>query len=282
MSSVNYLIKIISLVVFLSSGNATSAIESSKVLPNCLAPKEYLADLDRYKSVIKIEQDYSCLVDLSSIQQKIHNYQLIDIRLSDENLNLDDIWKLPIKELQHKDYLAEKNLLLLGDDFSRVEAANICFNLKNKGFQKTKILVGGFNLWASYKNSQPNNPSIKSIEPHNVIYEYFNGSVILAVSDKNIANKLSRLGFSHHFVVESTNLTQNLSQLIITKTMNGFLPLVYIGDSVVDQTILSNYPNFYQLDGGITALEKQIQNDVITDLSRFDVLEVAACENSKL
>lgn len=255
---------------------------ATDVFNKCAASPEYLADLVNYKNAIKLDQDFSCLTDFPSIQQKISHYQPLDIRPGDLVNNDSTIWKLDINQLKHKDYLQHKKLLLLGDDFSRVKAANDCYNLKKQGFDQVKILVGGFNIWESYNNKQRQTKTFQSVTARDFIHEFFNGTVTVAVSDKNTATKLSALGIDN-YLVETHSLSQKLSDLIINKTMNGYFPLVYIGDtSFLNNAKLHQYPNFYYLEGGFDALQAQLKTDVMTDMSRYDLLNLAACENAQL
>lgn len=261
---------------------ASELLIAADVFNKCPASPEYLADLAKYKNTIKIDQDFSCLTDLPSIQQKISHYQLIDIRSTDNVNNYSQIWKLNVNQLKHKDYLQHKKLLLLGDDFSRVKAANDCYNLKKQGFDQIKILVGGFNIWDSYNNKQQYTQTSQRVTARDFIHEFFNGTVIVAVSDKNTATKLSALGIDS-YLIETQSLSQKLSDLIINKTMNGYFPLVYIGDtSSLHNAKLHQYPNFYYLEGGFDALQAQLKTDVMTDMSRYDLLNVTACENAQL
>lgn len=255
---------------------------AANIFNKCPASPEYLADLANYKNTIKLDQDFSCLTDFPSIQQKISHYQLVDIRPGDLVNNDSTIWKLDVNQLKHKDYLQHKKLLLLGDDFSRVKAANDCYNLKKQGFDQVKILVGGFNIWDSYNSKQTYTRASQKVTARNFIHEFFNGTVTVAVSDKNIATNLSALGIDN-YLIDSHSLFHNLTDLIVNKTMNGYFPLVYIGDTAsLNDTKLNHYPNFYYLEGGFDALQAQLKTDVMTDMSRYDLLNVAACENAQL
>jgi hypothetical protein len=240
--------------------------------PSCAAPKEYLTDLARFADTIKVEQDFSCLTDLPSITSRLSQYQLIDLRSVGM---LDNAWKLSINELKLKSYLSDRKLLLLDDRFSRVKAAANCALLKKSGFTQTKILLGGAELWQEYKNNHKPNHESKFVTAKDFMYEYFNGSVLVVTANKDIAKTLMLLGIDKVTILQSND---TLSDLIINKSLNGYLPVVLVDEPYKSNNLLTRYSNLFALEGGITALENQFKIDVMTDLSRFDTLGVSACE----
>lgn len=242
----------------------------------CAAPQEYQKDLLRFTNTIRIDQDFSCLTDLPSINSKLPKYQLIDIR---SKATLDDAWKMSVNDLKLKNYLNDRKLLLLGNHFSRVEAAAHCAMLKSHRFTQVKILVGGAQLWQQYKNNHKPDSNSKLIAPKDFMYEYFNGSVLVVAANKNIYQKLMLLGVEKIALFQSN---EALSDLIINKSSSGYLPVVLVNDIEESNDLVNRYSNLFVLNGGIAALENQFKMDVMTDMSRFDTLEVSACENRRL
>lgn len=261
---------IFSLPLTAASGTLTQNAHS------CAAPQEYQKDLLRFTNTIRIDQDFSCLTDLPSINAKLPQYQLIDIR---SKATLDDAWKMSVNDLKLKSYLNDRKLLLLGNHFSRVEAAAHCAMLKRHGFTQIKILVGGAQLWQQYKNNYKPNSDSKLIASKDFMYEYFNGSVLVVAANKNIYQRLMLLGVEKIALFQSN---ESLSDLIINKSSGGYLPVVLVNDLEQSNSLVNRYSNLFVLNGGITALENQFKMDVMTDASRFDTLEVSACENRNL
>lgn len=244
---------------------------------NCPASKEYLSDLARYTSNNKTEQDYSCLTDLPSINTSLSQYQLID---TDSKAALAaDVWKMSIDELKLKHYLHDRKLLLLGNKFSRVEAASYCSILKKNGFNRIKILIGGAQLWRQYKEKDTYKPSDVTVTAKDFMYEYFNGSVQVVAANQSIYQRLTRLGIEKPTLFQSNTA---LSDFILNESSGGYIPVVFVGDIKESDSLQNRYPNFFILNGGIAALENQFKTDVMTDASRFDTLEVSACASRNL
>jgi rhodanese-related sulfurtransferase len=254
---------------------AASGYLTQKVL-SCAAPKEYQKDLAQFSNTIKVDQDFSCLTDLPSIKAKLPQYQLVDIR---SNATLDDAWKILVNDLRLKSYLHDRKLLLLGNNFSRVEAAAYCAILKKNGFTQSKILVGGAQLWQQYKYSYKPDHDARRVTAKDFMYEYFNGSVLVVAANKNIYQRLMLLGVEKIALFQSN---EALSDLIINKSSGGYLPVVLVNDLEQSNSLVNRYSNLFVLNGGITALENQFKIDVMTDASRFDTLEVSACANRNL
>ncbi len=234
----------------------------------CPASSNYLSELKRFTSSLRVEQDYSCLTNYPSISSKITAYQLVDVRKSPD-FQIDQAWIIPTDELKHKTFLAQRPLLLLGDGFSRVSLASDCALLKRAGFTHVKMLIGGAPLWrqASMKTKYPSTPQF--VSARNLITEYFNGRVSIISASEKISENLKKMGITK-FATLAGNQFSVVSDLVVSTSNGGFDPVVYVGDSQ-NQLSINNQqqlPNLYQLQGGIDALVTQLNNDVLVEASR--------------
>lgn len=239
---------------------------------SCSAPQDYLQELNRFADSIRVEQDYSCLIDLPSVNPKISQYQIISIQ---PETMVDNAWMLPLNDLKLKSYLNDRKLLLLGDGFSLVKAAAACAELKNNNFTQTKILVGGAAHWRQYKENKQLDFESRLVSPKDFLYEYFNGTILVIAVTEKAQNQLRILGVDKLILAKSTAA---VTDIVIEKSQSGYLPVVVIGDLNGVSSLLNQYANLFLLEGGITGLKTQLQNDVMTELSRFDNLGATTCE----
>ena len=234
----------------------------------CAAPPEFLSELKRFALSLRVEQDYSCLINYPSISSKIKTYQLVDIRKSPD-FQIEQAWVIPMDELKHKTFLINRPLLLLGDGFSRVSLASDCALLKKAGFTNVKMLIGGAPLWrqASVKAKYPT--TLQFVSARNLITEYFNGRVSIVSASEKISEKLNNIGFTK-FHTLGDNQFSAVSDLVVGTSNGGFDPVVYVGDSrsELDFSRQNALPNLYQLQGGIDALVAQLNSDVLVEASR--------------
>lgn len=75
-------------------------------------------------------QDFSCLAGYVDIVAELASYQIINIK-NKNNLLVPDVWNISFPQLKTKASLKNRKLLLVGYDFSRVQAAEDCYALKN-------------------------------------------------------------------------------------------------------------------------------------------------------
>jgi rhodanese-related sulfurtransferase len=245
-------------------------VDNKKEL-QCSASSEYLIELTRLGVFSTLEADYSCLTDLPSILQKLPSLQLIDTRQSRpvHNKNTKDAWLIPITELKNKSFLQKKSLLLIGDGFSRVSAARDCAELKKIGFISTKILLGGIDTWIDFKKER-GEPSrvLSEVSSQELLFEYFNGQVVLIATSKVVAERLETLGITKFQTVDAQN-KQAIIDIVLTQSNNSYDPVVLIGENGgLDIKMPINLPNLYLLSGGVRALKTKIEQNAWANHNR--------------
>lgn len=241
----------------------------------CVAPESYIS---QYQSSFlnKANQDFSCLVDYTSISPRIQQYQLVDIRQSPE-ISVFNAWAIPFDELKHKSFLKTRPLLLLGDGFSRVDAARQCAALKKKGFQNTKILVGGVELWSHLKIRKNKTHYANRINAKELLIEYFSGSVHLITPSSQITQRLEEMGFPKTSVSKTDNHV-TVSDIVINKAAGGMDAVVYITeDGKREPESPAPIYNLYVLEGGIESLAYELTKQQAMEQARLRDQELPFC-----
>ncbi|ACE85260.1 rhodanese-like domain-containing protein [Cellvibrio japonicus] len=242
----------------------------------CAASPEYLSKFERFFKSRGVSHDYSCLTDFPTISKNLKRYQLVDIR-TNPVIPLKDSWNISVDELKLKDFLANRPLLLLDEGFSRVQQASICTTLKQAGFTSVKILVGGIPQWynATHRKTAQRNQFVSAKD---VVYEYFNGRILLVAATAAISRQLEELGFDEHKTLE-TNKFSELSNIVVSSSNGGYDPVVYLGtkDDLNALDINQYLPNLYILNDGPKALLSQLRHNKLIDYARNAPQEVNFC-----
>ncbi len=249
------------------------AVADSTIDSQCAAPAEYLSELKRYGASLNIDKDFSCLIDLPSLGQKLSSFQIIDTRShasSTEKISK-DAWIMPVSELKNKSFLLHKPLLLIGDGFSRANAANDCAILKKVGFQNVKILVGGVDVWSSVQTTaNQHNEMIGAVSAQQLIFEYFNNRVSIVTTSNIVSSQLTAMGVTKFYSMENND--QKLSDIVLTKSSNGFDPVVIVSENGnYHPKMPIKFHNLYQLAGGVGALRQQLEGNLWINHNRTDV-----------
>jgi rhodanese-related sulfurtransferase len=254
-----FLRKTILLVITLHFSIAASALDS-EISGYCVADREYVAQPGSYSDIsYNSSVDFSCLTDLRSLSDGLTRYQLVDTRSHlSASEKISGAWHMSVQQLRSIPALAHRHLLLVADGFSRVEAAEACAGLKASGFTNIKFLIEGAPAWRvhhqpRYLNTRDATPIISARQ---LIYEYFNGQVILVPSSQNVADGLSELGFSDdQYLIGS----QSLEEIVADYSRGGYYPVVYIGDGLNSANVRNDhFMNLYILEGGISAIADEI------------------------
>jgi rhodanese-related sulfurtransferase len=238
----------------------------------------HLNDEDGYQEVrtpvlAPYPHDFSCLVTLPDIATQLSQLQPVDIRSSSESMNeFPNAWKMSVMALKQKRHLQNRQLLLLGNGFSRVQLAEDCYTLKKAGFTHTKFLIGGMDAWLRNHTARrsPRNarfvlqtPSVSATE---VLREYFNGRVVILTPSQLVAQQLHTLGITHHIVMENNN---TLPEAVVSKSHGGRHPIVFINDETSKNSALTDRTNnLYELEGGISALIETINRVSVVNAAR--------------
>ena len=242
-------------------------------LTRCSASDEYRDELKKYGASLMVDMDYSCLTDVASMGEAITAYQLIDTRTHNTNASdkITDAWRMPVLELKNKKFLQNKTLLLIGEEFSRVNAAHDCATLKKAGFTAVKLLVGGAGAWAEYKNMPVSvNKTVKMVSAQALIFEYFNGHVPIIATSKYSASTLTNLGISNFQFLEG-NDAQRINEWLQRNNGNRYTPVIIVSENASAALKVSyNFSNVYQLDGGVDALRQQLEGNIWINHNRMD------------
>jgi rhodanese-related sulfurtransferase len=244
----------------LALGFSAAALADSRDSPtpqSCSASLDYLA-----RTFASLEKDYSCFTDLISLGQKRNNFQLIDIRPSaaTAGVGLTGAWLMPVSELKLKSFLQKKPLLLVGDSFSRAEAARDCALLKKSGFTSAKILLGGVDAWTASQHS--------TINAQQLMFEYFNGQVVIIAMSTQVGDWLKALGFTQFHTLSRYD-EQKVSEIASTTSNNGYDPVVLVtADGVAPVREQKSLPRIYFLAGGMLALQAQVEKNLWTNHNR--------------
>src|SRR5690625_5600329 len=196
------LTKITPLLITLLVSITANAIDTAEaeVAGYCVADENYLEHLSPYaNNSYNLSVDFSCLTNLHSLSNPLPTYQVVDTRTAIESSErINGAWQIDTQKLRSMPALANRQLLLIGDGFSRVDAAKTCAALKNKGFSNLNVLVDGASAWRSHHQPRYLNvrDGVASVSARELIYEYFNGRVILAPASQGVADQLTELGFS--------------------------------------------------------------------------------------
>lgn len=253
---------------------ASSVAESNA--KECSAPKSYTSQLNSALFLNKANQDFSCLVDYASISSQKNQYQLVDVRQLPAT-SVVDAWIIPFDDLKHKSFLKNRHLLLLDDGFSRVDAAQNCFLLKKKGFQNTKILVGGADLWSHLKAGK-NKPRYENrVDAKKLLIEYFNGSIHLIASSAQVVDKLQSLGFPLS-VINKIDKYVSITDVVIQKAVSGMDAVIYISeDGKIPSDPHGQIYNLYVLEGGVESLAYEMTKQRAIEQARLRDQEPFFC-----
>lgn len=249
----------------------------------CQAEEQYLSRIGASYETQAPELDYSCLTSMPAIAPELTSYQLIDIRLKDElDAALPNSWQMPVSQLKTKSFLRKRRLFLIGQGFSRVQAASDCAVLKNSGFDEIRILVGGIDTWHLY-NRNPRaraDTTIKAVSARQVLYEYLNNKVVFITASQEIAEHLKAVGMGDYvFVSELT--PEKITSIVSTNSGEGFYPAIVVTDGApINVQFKSPLHNLYELVGGVSGISAQIQENAVINYGRSVVPESFSCGNS--
>ncbi|RYG17820.1 MAG: rhodanese-like domain-containing protein [Chitinophagaceae bacterium] len=205
------------------------------------------------------DKDYGCLTDISLLNEESNNYQLIDIRGEQSRHKLPvDAWVIPIQELRYRSQLKNQPILLLGENFSRAAGAVNCAILKNAGFSRVKMLVGGAQAWIDHRFSANAKVTFNNfVTPEELLFEYFNGQVLIVSLSKEITVQLKNIGLEVAFTVSESLEGKIESQLtsFYQQRAGALYPVVIVG--APSQTVVLPLDYIYILSGGIIPLRSQ-------------------------
>lgn len=271
---------------YYASADTSSLINTQNTPQLCEAPESYITESKINRGGNEhVERDSSCFVAYPDIASKASSYQLIDSREADNiGASPADVWHLSIAQLKTKSFLKSRPLLILGDGFSRARLSEDCSVLKKSGFEQVKMLIGGMDIWLQTQNKKSrrtiNSSSIHSVTAHQVIYEYFNGKVILLAASKEVAAELDARDFKEYFLLDG-NSGNDITTIVTTKSNNGMYPVVIIGgDGSQEIDIKHPLPNLYELEGGISALVSQLRKNQLVNSNRSATPRRSFCGKS--
>ncbi len=215
--------------------------------------------------------DYSCFASYSSLATKLNSYQLVDVRNS-PGAQIANAWIIQAGDLKYKKYLSQRKLLLLTDGFSRVSSAQLCFELKEAGFNHVKFLADGVNTWKSMRGERARNVYVGADK---VIAEMPAGDLVFLASVKQSA-VLVRLGVRDIVVWDGINIPDE----VFTRANGGLTPVVMVPDEPVSSSLelrFSSLPGFYILSGGVTGILAGIQKNAASNQSRVKSVAGGFC-----
>lgn len=256
------LTKITLLLITLLFSIAASALDTTEAAGYCVADENYLEQLSSLSDKsYDLSIDFSCLTSLHSLSNPLPTYQVVDTRTAiDSSERISEAWQIDAQKLRSMPVLANRQLLLIGGAFSRVEAAKTCASLKNNGFSNVKVLVDGASAWRTHHQPRYLNArdGTASISPRELIYEYFNGRVILAPASQRVADQLTELGLSDdQYIVGPRAAT--LQEVVADHSNGGYYPVVFVNDEQHSPTSsMDRFTNLYLLEGGVNAIAKEL------------------------
>lgn len=275
-ASCRFVILLVNLYLILA---ATASVADDR---HCPASEAYLAEMVKHLGIGSTNKNSSCLIDFPSIRADLSSYQLVDIRSASTPLTqIANAWQIPVTELRTKSFLKNKPLLLLGEGFSRAQAANDCDLLKKAGFQQTKILIGGVDTWQAAianKHTRTSPPAHKTVSVEQLVFEYFNGQVTLLTTLQEQVNQLKALNITAQYIPSSAS--QAIVDIAIEKGDRGLTPIVVMGgDNVPDRRAMP-LPNVYRLDGGVEDIRQYLEKIEWTNFNRMSVPRRYTCGNA--
>lgn len=240
-------------------------LEGATVEVTCDLEDETLTDLKASVNPL-LGQDFSCLISHPEIPSILSTHQVINLDNS-ENYPLDDVWNLSVHDLKTKKFLLNRNILLTGYYFSRVQAAEDCHILKAAGFNNIKQIVGHPAIFKKekYRYQKQVSADKNEISGEDFLREYFNGRVLAIASSDEVSNFLSGIGIRDFYNARSHN---ELVQIITEKNPSGLYPVVILSDS--SETLFNEINNInigsvFHLEKAIDRLEKSINSKTIVN-----------------
>lgn len=211
-------------------------------------------------------QDFSCLISHPEIPSILSTHQIINLYDS-ENSPLHDVWNLSLHDLKTKKFLSDRNILLTGYYFSRVQAAEDCYILKAAGFKRIKQIVGHPEIFKKEKYRYQKNisDSKNEISGEDFLREYFNGRVLAITASNEVSHFLSSIGIRDFY---NTNDYNTLIQIITDKNPSGLYPIVILSDSsgkALDEINHINMKSIFHLENAIDQLQKSINSKTIVN-----------------
>jgi len=259
--------------------NLAFAIDYSVSSGQCTPAASSLAELKKQFSFPRIQQDFSCFTDIPSLGKSLSSYQLVDMRKpkSRDSGSVTNAWAMELNELSHKSFLKNKNLLLLGEGFSRVNGAHACSTLRKEGFTKVKILIGGVDAWAAHTTSKRKVAEGRLVQPQDFIYEYFNGKLVVIASSNEVSSRLRELRIGDVYALKTSD-TKEITNAAVSQSGNGFDPVVIVGDDNINLDVpFDVYPNLYKLAGGVGGLAQQMNLNLLAEHNRSTSQEGRFC-----
>lgn len=269
-------LKFVLLICAIAYGSfAYSGSNGEQAEPYCSVSEKYLEKHGELnQESYHLNKDFSCLTDLATLRDDLSSYQKIDIRTSSRSFDeIDDAWRMTVRELQSSRALRDRSLLLLDNGFSRVNAAKDCASLKKSGYTDVKILVGGVDTWRAENQQRYRNSfgAPKTVTARQFLHEYFNGNLVLIAENEQLAHELASLGLSEKPHVADTG-GLSVSEIIADRSGGGYYPVVYIGSM---SSIPIEHPerinNLYFVEGSTGAIAFEIAQSRWINANRTDI-----------
>lgn len=262
-------------IIILSMLFATTAfsLEKNGVDYHKLAAECYISSQDLSKI---LHRPSTVIIDT----RRAENYRLFHIKNS---LNI------KLYQIQTKNYLKRKNLIIIGNTFDEKSMLKTCMKLTGSGYKHVNILKDGVAAWFKYDHPPENNKVYKTIyylspgDFHNIYFkkEY----IVLNVSGE--ANSVIKKDISSVKVVTLSGGGHKLFKKIIkwaekSRRASKFILVGKDGKKYKSlHKLNSKYADsvFFFLDKGIDALNKYEINNLIAVKKELKIGKVKTCSD---
>lgn len=222
-------------ILFFLWGNAVNAApitnEAELLKYQCSAFAENASEIKFQVSSLNNKGYRDKRLYLFSDQEMSKNWIVVDVTSSDNIIP--DTLKIPLHALKYKKYLANKQIILLGDGINYAQLEETSVRLKQYFVEDIKIYFGGVSNWNKEANTKP-----------------------LAISASEFAAE-SNLG-NWFYIKDESELVALLKEVKADNSSHDSLDRYLLLSDVITGRLLPNALSyqFFELEGGKQALDQ--------------------------
>ncbi|RDE22348.1 hypothetical protein DV711_06990 [Motiliproteus coralliicola] len=214
----------------------------------------------------------NCILPVSQVNTRLERYRIVDVRdLSPDQSKLSGVLAIPNRQLIHKQFLKDDDLLLIDSSFGSVSSIQWCHRLKQAGFKSVGYLQGGVRAYRTQLQTRSIAVASDNAVSSSAFWsEWNNGRVRVVGLGSEAQDKLEQLGvvLDLRFSEDELQGVVELTTLLEENQTGEFTPIVLISDDIADAKRLADsfqQLNLFYLEDGVAGLKTFVERQrVIT------------------